>query len=284
MSRFETNDSNLLSTALGAGGPFAIAYDSGICMGLGEKGIDLRTDDGPIIGTSGGAWAAGFIVENMTEEEVEAIPKVKFPNREKDYLLNMGDQVFDDARSTRVGAVGLRLPSLTNWLPEIEVVSSNEATLGQKAALTSAIPLGYRSVKVNGNRYVDGGATLSFTHADLAQRADHLLVVAALAKHFRPSLGPVKLPLMGRQLEMRAYYEMSQWKKMHGGQAHLIRPNRAIGGLVEHLSDLFDKKISRRAYDMAIEQAHQLVEERPSLAALAIKMTQRRSGNSPKSA
>lgn len=276
MAGLETNKHNTLSTVLGAGGPFAIAYNSGICMGLGERGINLREDDGPIIGTSGGAWTAGFIVTDKTEEEVEAIPPVEFPNREEDYLLDMGEKVFGDARSARIGSVVLRLPSVRRLLPGREVLWDENITIGQKAAATSAIPVAYRNVKLRGNRYIDGGSTLSFTHADLAPAADHLLVVAALARHSKLSLGPLKDPsLVGRQLELRTKYEARRWEKKHQGQTDIIMPTPEIGGLVERFSDLFVKKIARRAYDMAIEQAHQAVEERPSLAALAEKMTQK---------
>lgn len=266
----------LLSTVLGAGGPFAIAYNSGICKGLEEKGIAISRDDGPITTTSGGAWAAGFLELGMTREEVEEIPPVKFPYHKKNYLLDIGKEVFGDARSKRIGSVALRLPSLRQPIPRTEVLWDEEIPIAQKAAATSAIPVGYHSVKLNGKRYIDGGATLSFTHADMAPAAEHLLVVAALGRYSRLSIGPLKDPaIVGRHLEMRAKLETRRWQKMHQGQTDLILPTPEIGGLIEHFSDIFVKKIAQRAYDMAIEQAHQEVEERPSLKTLAAKMATR---------
>lgn len=265
------NDEGILSVALGAGGPFAIAYDSGICVGLGQKGIDVRKASG-FIGTSGGAWVEGFIVTEMTDEEVESIPKISFPNRKHGYLQKIGRDVFDDARSPLVQTATVRLPSRRHLLPSVEILSGDKHDLADIIPASSAIPIGYRPVRVNDERYVDGGVR-SFTHANRAVGAQNLLVVAALAKHFRLSVGPLRNLSVGRTLETMANHEMNQWEKQHRGQAHLIRPNRAIGGLVERFSDLFDKKIARRAYDMAIEQSHQLVENRQDLATLALRMS-----------
>ncbi len=276
---FEENERPLLSTVLGAGGPFAISYDSGICVGLGQKGINLREDDGPILAVSGGVWTAGFIEEGMTKDGAEKIPPVRFPNREKDYLLGIGEQVFGEARSTRIGAAVLRIPTFKKPVPRVEVLWDEDITIAEKAAAASAIPGGYRHVALKGNKYFDGGTTLSFTHAHRAPDADNLIVVAALAKNSKLSIGPLKDPgIAGRQLEWRAKTELRNWEKSNGGDANLISPTPEIGKMIERFTDLFDKKIARRAFSMAIEQAHQTVEENPSLQQLAQKMRQKSSG------
>jgi predicted acylesterase/phospholipase RssA len=199
------------------------------------------------------------------------MPNVVFPNRQRGYLQQMGREAFGDMRAPQVRATGVRLPSLRHPIPETKVFRGDEYDLADMAALSSAIPLGFHPVEVDGENYVDGGAR-SLVHAHRAPAADNLLVIAPLARHFNPKLKGVKLHA-GRALEIMTLREMEQWETEHGGLASLIRPSREIGGLVEKFSDIFSRKVARKAHDLAVKQGEQLATNRHTLATLAFRMS-----------
>lgn len=270
MANHETSDNNILSVALGGGGPFGIAYESGILIGLESEGIDVRGAES-IVGTSAGSWVANFIMTGKTYEDVSQMPQMKVPNWRRGYLQSIGREVFgDEITAPNVFASAVELPSRNNPTPKVAML---QGEIADAVAASSAVPFVFRPVTIEGRQYVDGGAR-SLLHAARAPRAEHLLVVAALTQHFQPAIGPVRLPT-GRALEIMAFREMQTWQRQHGGKASLIRPNRQISSLINGYPDLFSFKIAKQTYELAVEQGQQLA-HRPDLAALALRLAQQR--------
>ena len=118
--------------------------------------------------------------------------------------------------------------------------------LADLVAASSAVPGVLAPHRVDGTLYVDGGVR-SMASADLAPRAENLLVMAPIAG---PMFGPA-----GRHAERNLTKEVGVWKAANrSGRFWLIRPNRAIAGLATLPTHLFDLDRARRCYDLAYAQ------------------------------
>lgn len=241
-----------LTVAFGGGGPLGIAYGLGVADALTDAGVSFADVD--MIGTSAGAWVAACLATGVRFGALCAVPQLRVPNLRPGLLRGIALDVFGGARSERVTAGVVRVPTGRR-----ELLSGVTHQLCDIVAASSAVPVLFAPVRIDGRTYVDGGVR-SLVSADRAAAAQHLLVVAPIAG---PMFGPG-----GRAMEVMLRRELRRWERTTGGQAHLLRPNTAIAALARHPLHLFDKERAIAAYPMAYAQARRLMTERPGLATL----------------
>lgn len=232
-----------LACAYGGGGLFGIAYLLGVGEALTDRGVVLGA--APAIGTSAGSWAAAALALGVRwNEAIDAIgddvPRVPDPRAGR--LRRVATELFGERRVPSMRAVVCSLPRLQRV-----VLHGADHPVSDLVAASSAVPGMLAPHRVGGRRYVDGGVR-SMASADLADAAEHLLVMAPIAG---PMFGPA-----GRLAERVLRREMREWRERNaGGQLWLIRPNRAIAELASRPDQLFDPDRARRAYDLAYAQA-----------------------------
>jgi NTE family protein len=232
-----------LALCFGGGGLFGIAYLLGVGEALVDGGVPLR--DAPALGTSAGSWAAGALGLGVRWHDAIAllgddIPRVPDPRSGR--LRAVAAEIFGDRRAPNMRAVVCSLPRLRRV-----VLSGADHPLADLVAASSAVPGMLAPHRIGGRRYVDGGVR-SMASADIADAADHLLVMAPIAG---PMFGPA-----GRFAERVLRREMREWRDANpGGQLWVIRPNHAIAALARRPDQLFDPERARRAYDLAYSQA-----------------------------
>lgn len=254
----ENFNENLPSIVLGGGGTFGIGYESGILDEFRERGAEFQ--NAQVLGTSAGAWVGGFIGMAKSYDDVTSKVKLlKAPNRKPGYLQELTREVFGNDRAANVSAVALQLPAKGARRPRAVKLNGGDHDLADIVAASSAIPGVFHSVRIGEHRYWDGGVR-SIVSADLAPRSHTVLAIAALTQHFFPPVGPV--------LEMQLHRELKKWEKNNAGKVIYIRPNRAIGELVQSVKDCVSIEIGKRAYEMARYQAADLIENRESISRL----------------
>ena len=232
-----------LACAYGGGGLFGIAYLLGVGEALTDRGVRLGA--APAIGTSAGSWAAAALALGVRwNDAIDAIgddvPRVPDPRSGR--LRRVAAEVFDDQRVPTMRAVVCSLPRLQRV-----VLHGTDHPVADLVAASSAVPGMLAPHRVGRHRYVDGGVR-SMASADLADPAEHLLVMAPIAG---PMFGPA-----GRLAERVLRREMRDWRQRNpDGHLWLIRPNRAIAELAGRPDQLFDPDRARRAYDLAYGQA-----------------------------
>ena len=246
-----------LSAAFGGGGPVGIAYALGVADALAHAGVPLANAD--LLGTSAGAWVAACQATGLGIAELRDVPQLRVPNPSGGLLRGIATDLLGDARSARVTTCAVRL-----HLPRRVFLSGADHRLADIVAASSAVPALFRPVRLGRTWYVDGGVR-SLVSADRAAPARHLLVVAPIAG---PMFGPA-----GRAMELMLRDELRRWQRKTGGKAHLVRPNAQIAKLARHPLQLFDKARALDTYPLAYAQARRLIEERPSLACLAMPET-----------
>lgn len=231
-----------LAVCFGGGGPFGIAYLLGVGEALADGGVDLA--EVPALGTSAGSWAAGALGLGVRWDDTISTlgPEIpRLPDPRAGRLWAVATDVFGDRRAPNMRAVVASLPRLRR-----EVLAGADHPLADLVAASSAVPGLLAPHRIGRRRYVDGGVR-SMVSADLADPAEHLLVLAPIAG---PMFGPA-----GRAAERALRREMRRWRDDNpGGRLWLIRPNRAIAGLARRPDHLFDAERARRCYDLAYEQ------------------------------
>jgi predicted acylesterase/phospholipase RssA len=253
-----------LSVAYGGGGPFAIAYGLGVVDALRAAGVPIERAEA--IGTSAGSWVAACTAVNLSFDELCQFPQVSVPDLRVGRLLRAARDAFAESREHRVTTTATTLLSGRRVL-----LRGANHHLAEMVAASSAVPLLFAPVRVEGRFLVDGGVR-SLVHADQAAPARHLLVIAPLA-------GPVCGPA-GRAVEAITSREMRQWQasdpsQRHLVETHLVRPNRAIANMARSPWALFDYAIARQVYPMAYQQASALLEEREDLRSLVFAPVRR---------
>jgi predicted acylesterase/phospholipase RssA len=232
-----------LAAAYGGGGLFGIGY----LLGVGEALIDggVALDSARAIGTSAGSWAAGALELGVRWQDAIAllgddIPRLPDPRPGR--LRAIAAEIFGERHAPHMRAVVCSIPGLRRV-----VLTGAAYPLADLVAASSAVPGLLAPHRVGGHRYVDGGVR-SLVSADLADDADHLLVVAPIAG---PMFGPA-----GRLTERILQREMGQWRRSHpSGKIWLIRPNRAIADLASWPGQLFDTNRARQCHELAYDQA-----------------------------
>ncbi len=231
-----------LAVSFGGGGLFGIAYLLGVGEALVDGGVPLAHV--PALSTSAGTWAAGALSLGVRWQDAIDIlgPQIpRLPDPRSGRLRSLAADVFGERRAPTMRAVVCTLPRMRRL-----VLSGADYPLADLVAASSAVPGLLAPHRIDGKRYVDGGVR-SMVSADLADAADHLLVLAPIAG---PMFGPA-----GRIAERVLRREMGEWNKANpDGHLWLIRPNRAIAGLAWRPGQLFSLDRATRCYDLAYAQ------------------------------
>lgn len=230
-----------MSVAYGGGGVFGIAYLLGVAEALLDGGV--RLDLAPAIGTSAGSWAASSLRLGVRWSEFEPfeadIPRRPDPREGR--LRESAVQLFGERLVPGVRAVACPLPRMRR-----EILSGAELPAADLVAASSSVPGLLAPHRIGDKRYVDGGVR-SMVSADLADPADHLLVLAPLAG---PMFGPA-----GWLIERSLRREMTEWQRHNAdSEIWLIRPNHAIAALARRPDQLFHGERARECYELAHQQ------------------------------
>lgn len=250
-----------LAICFGGGGAFAFGFDMGVADGLRDRGIDPARP--ALLGTSAGSHTAAAIDLGLSFEHVAALWERYIDGaspRRRIRGIDLAGPIYGGRGSTDVGAVAVRVLTLRR-----HVLSSEEHALADIVAASSSVPLFVRAHKIDGKRYVDGGA-VSLASIDLAPDADLLLAVTPFAVE--------ELGLGGRIGAMQARREIRKWFAEHGGSViHVVpSPSMAAHGS-SRLRDLGDMRIGRAVYPEAVELGRHVADiihrDHPEVAARA---------------
>lgn len=231
-----------LALAFGGGGLFGIAYLMGVAEALADGGVGVAS--APAIGTSAGSWTAaalGLGIRWADAIEIIGPEAPRLPDPRPGRLRAVASDLFGERRVPGMRAVMCSLPRLRRV-----VLSGADHPVADLVAASSAVPGVLAPHTIDGTRYLDGNLR-SMASADLADDADHLLVMAPIAG---PMFGPG-----GRLAERVLRREMQHWQRDHeGGQLWLIRPNKAIASLARLPTQLFDLDRAKKCYDLSYAQ------------------------------
>jgi NTE family protein len=206
---------------LGGGGISGAAWEIGMIAGLKEAGVDLTTAD-LVVGTSAGAVVGAQILSGVPIEDLyerylrppagevavrlglgnlgRFLALMLLPGNERGVRARVGRAALRARTMTeaaRKGIIAGRLP-VHEW-PERDLrITAVDALSGELVVFTrddgvelvdavaasSAVPMIYPAITINGRRYVDGGVR-SVANADLATGCDPVVVLAPLRAALR---------------------------------------------------------------------------------------------------
>lgn len=201
---------------LGGGGITGAAWEIGMIAGLKEAGVDLTTAD-LVIGTSAGAAVGAQILSGVPMEELyerqlrpptgevavrlglgnlgRFAALMLLPGNERGVRARVGRAAVNArtmSEAARKGIIAGRLP-VHKW-PERDLqITAVDAETGElvvfkrdsgvalidAVAASSAVPMVYPAITINGRHYIDGGVR-SVANADLATGCDPVVVLAPL--------------------------------------------------------------------------------------------------------
>ena len=248
-----------LTACFAGGGAFGYGFHMGVADGMGAAGIDIARF--PMVGTSAGSHAAASLGSGRTFDEIAdlwadqvAATPPRFAADGEPFVIPMyGDRQADDVAAVAVRVLGWRRRSF----------HSTEHSLTDLVAASSALPPILRPHRIDGKRYIDGGA-VSMASADLAPAADLLLLLTPFSRRDQG--------IAGRIGGWQAKRETRKWEQRHGGEVVHVRPTAemaALGG--RRLREVVDMSIGRAVYPMAVELGREVAAEirsrRPDLAA-----------------
>jgi predicted acylesterase/phospholipase RssA len=237
-----------LAVCFGGGGMFGVAYLAGVSEALLDGGVEMSRV--PALATSAGTWTAGALgvgVRWADAIEILAHEIPRLPDPRPGRLRAVAAEIFGERRAPNMRAVVCGLPLLRRV-----VLNGADHAIADLAAASSAVPGLLAPQRIGGRAYIDGGVR-SLVSADLADPAQHLLVLAPIAG---PMFGPA-----GRIVEEVLRREMRTWRRANpDGKLWLIRPNRAIAALARRPDQLFSNDRAQRCYDLAYEQGTGILE------------------------
>lgn len=243
----------------GGGGPFGIAFGAGIARGLQDVGIPVA--DAPALGTSAGSWVASIMALGLDYDDFEDIAVPVVPDRSVGAVLRPARAAFGDARDRRVSAVAV---CVSGGRLGRTVLHGDEHDLADICAASSAAPYLLPRHAIDGATYVDGGVR-SATSIPLAADADHVIVVAPLARGVQGRAGALMQWALDREVRV--------WHRLHPGhRLTLITPNREVAHYAgTGAKGLFDPVTSRACYLPAIDQGRRWGEALQAEAARAVE-------------
>ncbi len=202
-----------VTTCFGGGGAFGIAFNLGVAAALQGAGIPVH--DGPMLGTSAGAYAAAAIAQSKSLDQIAEAWDAAGRLGRRPALIEATRPLFGDATyDDRVSGVTAAIPTLRR-----RVLSGAQYVLADIVAASSS-PLGLAAPhRIGTSRYVDPGYT-HMTSADLAPDARLLVLIAPVAG---PAMGQ-----FGRFGEIAVGREMRTWRRRSGGTVLYVRPDRRV--------------------------------------------------------
>jgi predicted acylesterase/phospholipase RssA len=237
-----------MTVTLGGGGAFALGFHLGLADGMRDAGVDLAT--APLMGTSGGSYAAAAIATGVTFEEIAPVWEAHV---EEAPLLwgraaPLTEELFGKRRvleGTSVGSVAVRLLGFRRvklW--------NDEVALPDIVAASSSILPFTRPHKIGKRRYVDGGHR-SATSADLAPEADLQLL-------FVP-YGVKSQGFLGRVGAHQIRKEPPRWEARTGGRTIVVLPTEEMCAMSKGMRVIGDIDNARKIRDLTIPVGRDLV-------------------------
>jgi hypothetical protein len=236
--------------AMGGGGAYGIAFHLGIARALLDAGIPV--DGGPMIGISAGSYAGAALATGI---DLPAIADAwrhyaRTRGRGRARTYDVTSRLFGDSRDDRVTSV-----CTTGLSPVPVLVRGSEYPLADVVA-AAASPLGMaHGHRVNGRLLYDAGYHWN-TGANHAPEANLLLVLAPIAAGVRRGVDLL--------YEARLRGEVGWWRVAHGGEAVVVRPDRAVIAAGAH--NILDMSIAGATYRAAYAQGERLVPQLMSKA------------------
>ncbi|MBV8952000.1 MAG: hypothetical protein JOZ99_14070 [Actinobacteria bacterium] len=228
-----------IASCFGGGGAFGISFEMGVVAGLRDAGIPV--EQGPMLGTSAGAWTAASVAAGVTYDELMSRSESQYRAGEPARVIDMTRAVFGDRRDSRVSGMAIQLP-----LGARRMLRGVRYPLAEIVAASSSPPRFAAPHRIDGRRYIDAGVTRS-TSVDRAASARVLVVVAPLA-------GRV-LGAFGRVSEQVTRYEMQRWRLRTAGDVLYVRPTRGIAALLggHGIEAILDPEVAHTAFEPAYE-------------------------------
>jgi predicted acylesterase/phospholipase RssA len=144
------------SSCFGGGGFFAIAFGMGVADGMADVGIRLA--DHAMLGTSGGAWAAGALATGVPLDQVVATAaSAKASGRPHPEIVRA---VFGDLHDERVSTVVVDRRSGRR-----RIMRAAEVGVADAVGASSAAPGLFPAYEIGRRKYVDGGLYSPTTRA-----------------------------------------------------------------------------------------------------------------------
>jgi hypothetical protein len=239
--------SRALTVTMGGGGAFALGFHLGLAHGMRDGGVDIATS--PLMGTSGGSYAAVALATGMAFDDIAPIWE---RHVEEARLLwgraaPLAEELFASRQvpeGSSAGSVAVRLlgfKRVTLWnvdVPLADIV----------AASSSILPF-TRPHKIGKRRYIDGGHR-SATSADLAPSADlQLLFVPYAVK----SQG-----FMGRMGARQIRKEPPKWEARTGGKTIVVLPTDEMCAMSKGMRVIGDIGNARKIHDLSIPVGREL--------------------------
>jgi predicted acylesterase/phospholipase RssA len=228
-----------------------MAFGVGVVDGLAEVGLTVT--EGPMLGTSGGAWAAATAAHGLRlADVVEATATGKrsgVPQTE----ITRG--LFGDTRNHRLGAT-----VVDRRTGRLRVLRADKHRVADVVGASSSAPGLFPPYPIGKRRYIDGGIYTP-TAASLAASARLLVVVAPMGAAV---LGPV-----GRFYERLLDAEERLWRLRTGGKVLRIAPDRRFAADVGRgVQCLLDPDRTSLVYERARDLAAERARQQPSVGAV----------------
>jgi NTE family protein len=213
---------------LGGGGVVGVGWETGVLLGLAERGVDLRTAD-LVVGTSAGATVGAQATSGVPLDELfarqlappEESGEIAVPldGAELVAMFSAAVRGAPTPRDARVAVAALPAPASADpvarravierrlpvhtWpacdlrVTAVDVVSgdlvmfsaSSGVPLVDAVMASCAVPGVWPQVAIGGRKYVDGGVR-SGTNADLADGCDTVVVIGPVITGPMTSLDP----------------------------------------------------------------------------------------------
>ncbi|MBA2933503.1 patatin-like phospholipase family protein [Sphingomonas sp. CGMCC 1.13654] len=272
---------------LGGGGPVGRAFHWGLCAGLLDAGIDLRTAD-LIVGTSAGAIVGaqlalqidprhgppiidGYATSPRSDGAAAAMqalmvgcaravgsPHPEAEWREIGALAMAAETVSEDTALARPSVEAIAgQPWPTNFrATAIDARSgefriwgpSDSVPLDRACASSAALPGVWPPISICGSQYVDGGVR-SMLNADTAKGFARVIVISCFDLS-----SPIEAPAPIRILNEALRHEIEQLRD-HGSMVEVISPDLAFLALTGFGSRMLDNGLVPEAYRLARSQA-----------------------------
>jgi predicted acylesterase/phospholipase RssA len=237
-----------LVVTLGGGGAFALGFHLGLAQGMRDGGgVDIATS--PLLGTSGGAYAAVAIATGMAFDDVAPI----WEAHDEEARLFWGqtaplaEELFGTRRvpeGSSAGSVAVRL----RGFKRVTLWNADVALADLVAASASILPF-TRPHMIGERRYIDGGHR-SATSADLAPPADLQLLFVPYA--FK-SQG-----FLGRSGARKVRKEPPKWEARTGGRVVTVLPTDEMCAMSKGMRVIGDIANARKVHDLAIPVGREL--------------------------
>ncbi len=209
---------------LAGGGVTGIAWETGVLMGLHQRGLRLIENVDIVIGTSAGATVgaqilSGLSIEELFERQISDEHHEISPNIDLELLAKVFGELGaggtdTDLQRQRIGDIALHAPTISekerrhviemrlpnhNWPKTPLVLTAIKSESGEfvtwnkdsgvslidAVASSCAVPSVWPCVTINNTKYYDGGLRTS-TNAHLAAGYKEVYVIAPLTQGITP--------------------------------------------------------------------------------------------------